>query len=114
MRLHGDCPRDGNALLLSARKQVRRSLCVRFHTDECKRILHARTNLCGRHTEVFGAERDIVRDNCRNELIIGVLEHHADFLSDVPSPCLVLRIPSAHPTRSRARQEESVQMACEG
>ena len=112
MRLHGDRPRDGDALLLSARKQMRRSLCVRLHTNKCKRILHARTNLCGGHTEVFGTECNIVRNNCRNELVIRVLEHHADLLSYVPSPCLVLRIPSAYPARSITRQEESVQMSC--
>ena len=93
---------------------MRCSLRVCLHTDEYKRRLHARTDLCRWNPKVFRAECDIIRNHRCNELIVGVLEHHADLLTDVPSPRLVLRIPSAHPTRSLAREEKGVQMPCKG
>ena len=113
MCLHGNRPRDGNALLLSAREQMRCCLRIRFHPHERKCILHTRADLLWRNAEVFGTERHIIRHNSRNKLIVRILEHHADLLADVPPSLFILRIPTAHKARSLCRKEKRIQMTCE-
>ena len=46
--------------------------------DEIERLVHPTADFLGRNAEVFGAEGDVLLDDGGNELVIGVLEDHAD------------------------------------
>ena len=76
-RLHGERTRDGNALFLPARERMRLMPLEAHEPHGLERCAHALGDLRGRDTHVLGAESDIVLDERRHELVIGILEHHA-------------------------------------
>ena len=77
--LHGDGARDGDALLLTARELVSGMTGLFPHTDNVQCFVHAAADLSGGKTEVFASEGNVFFHNGGNKLVVGVLEHHADF-----------------------------------
>jgi hypothetical protein len=60
---HGEKPRNGDALLLSAGERVAGFLRIGAHLDETERLVHARADLRGRHAEVLRAEAHVLLDD---------------------------------------------------
>ena len=77
LRLHGDHARDGDALLLSARKQVRRVHAKFIHPHLFERRVHPPADLLRRHAEILRREGYVVLDDVGDDLVVGVLKHHA-------------------------------------
>ena len=78
LRLHGDNTGDGDALLLPAGEEMGGVLAQLIHADLRERRVHAAAYLLRRHAEVFRREGHVVLNDVRNDLVVRVLEHHAD------------------------------------
>ena len=81
--LHSNYSRNGNSLLLTARKLMRRVLAVLCHIYKPKRIVNAAPYLRPFKPEIFGAECNVLLNNGCNKLIIGILKYHTDLAPDV-------------------------------
>ena len=79
LRLHRQHPRYGNALLLPAGKHMRCARGVLLHSHCGERRIHPFADLRARHAKVFRPERHVLFHDSRHELIVGILEHYADF-----------------------------------
>ena len=89
---------------------MRRIGTERRHIHSRERLIDAPADLSGRHAEILRAERHIILDDRRDELIVRILEHHADLLPDAPDLRLLPRIDAvdaAHPLR---RQQQRIEM----
>ena len=77
-RQHGQRAGDGDALLLAAAHQGRIRGAETGHIDRVQRIGDATSDIRARHAEILRAERHIVLDHRRDDLILRILEHRAD------------------------------------
>ena len=112
-RHHGDHARDRHALLLAARQAVRRLFAVFVHADGFERIVHALTDLRGRHAHVFERERHVLLDNCGDQLVIRVLEYHGHGLAHLVGVVFVARVHHIDIAHAAGRQADRVEAARE-
>ena len=82
VRLHRQHARDGDALLLAARERGGLAFLAALEPDGGKRAGHQLAQLLAFHAEVLGAERDVVLDDARDDLVVGVLEHEPRAAAD--------------------------------
>ena len=83
------------------------------HVDGLERLMHALADLIGRHAEVLGAKGHVVLDDRRDELVVGILEDHADLLADLPELRRVgrrCRVEAADAAGPRRRQQECIEV----
>ena len=83
---------------------MRRIGTERRHIHSRERRIDTPADLGGRHAEILRAERHIILDDRRDELIVRILEHHADLLPDAPDLRLLLRIEPVDAARALRRQ----------
>ena len=78
-----DCnrPRNGYSLLLSAREFRNFRFPELFHIRGFERTVYRGGYFLPRHRDVFRSERDIVLDDRRDLLIVGILKNHSRFFS---------------------------------
>ena len=76
-RIHGQNAGNGDALLLAARKRVGLVLLEADETNFFKRRANAQGYFRRFNAEIFRTEGDVVFDERGDELIVGVLKHHA-------------------------------------
>ena len=81
-RVHGKHAGDGHALLLTAGQGVRLVALETRKPYVLKRLRHAFAQLIGGDAQVLGAEGHIVFHKRGNQLVVGILEHHAHRLAD--------------------------------
>ena len=81
-RLHRDNAGDSHPLLLSARQLMRRMARKLGHSHSLERSVYTGAYLLRRNTEIFGSERNILLDNSRDYLVIGILKHHSDIAAN--------------------------------
>ena len=72
-RLHGDDPRNSDALLLATRKFIRCVEAVIVHFHSLKGVVHTAANLFRRYAEILRAKRHILLDNAGHQLVVWVL-----------------------------------------
>ena len=89
---HGDHARDGHALLLSAGEKVRRVTRELLHPDGGERVVDAAADLLRRYAEVLRREGDVLLHHVRDDLVIRILEYHADAAADLEQTRLVARV----------------------
>ena len=80
---HGDNARNRDALLLAAGQLVRRSLALFIDARQLHGLVDAGADLLGRHAEVLRRKGYVLLDDGRHDLVVGVLEHHADLLAHI-------------------------------
>ncbi len=107
--MHGKRARDGDALALTARKVGRVCLGVVEHVHRRQRLFDAHGDLRLRHAEVLGSKGNVVCNDARHHLVIGVLEHHR-YLAAQFKRSLRLRcgIDAAHASRSVRGREQCI------
>ena len=94
-------------------EQVRRMLAQLIHADLAESRIHAAADLLRRDAEVFGAKRHIVLHDVCDDLVIRVLEHHADVaahINDAPPR----RCRSRRPSRAPRPDKDSVHVLLQG
>ena len=109
---HSDYAGNGNTLLLTARKLVRRMILVFIHIDRAKRIVNTLTHLFLRNAHIFKGESNIFLNDSRNDLIIGVLKNHTDMLANVEKLALVRCIYPVGVDLALVWDKDSVEMLC--
>ena len=114
VRAHRNDARDRHALLLSAGKLMRCMLAVLIHADRMERLIDARAHLVRRDTEIFKPERNVLLHDGRNDLVIRVLEHHADMLPDLQQLFLVFGIHARDRDRALRWEQNRIQQLCHG
>ena len=102
--MHGHDAGNRDALLLSARKVIRRFQAVGGHADCRECGIDPLPDVLGRHAEVLGTKAHIVLDQVCDNLIIGILEHHADLAAYVEELCIVRGIHTGNKHGAAARQ----------
>ena len=110
LRPHGEHARDGHTLLLSAGQELRGVGTVIVHADGFERVVDAPPDLRGGDAEVFRRKGDVFFYDIRDDLVIGVLEHHADMLPDGEKLFFVLRIHAVDRHAAARGQQDGVKM----
>jgi len=109
-RPHGDDARNGDALLLSAGQKMRRVLAVVVHADEPERLVHAAADLVRGYAEILGREGDILLHHVGDDLVVGVLEDHADAAADLQQQILIPRVHAVDRHAATLRQQDRVEV----
>ena len=78
LRPHRQHRRDGDALLLAARQQQRRTVPILGQPDRVQRPGQPLLDLSGRDAQILAAERDLVLDAHLHDLALRILEDQAD------------------------------------
>ena len=78
LRPHRQHRRDGNALLLAARQQQRRTIPILGKPDRVQRPGHPLLDFSGRDAQILAAERDLILDAHLHDLAFRILEDQAD------------------------------------
>ena len=112
-RHHGDHARDRDALLLAAGQAVRRLLAVFVHTDRLERVVHALADLRRRHAHVFKRKRHVLLDDCGDQLVVRVLEHHRHGLAHLVGVVFVARVHHIDIAYAAGRQADGIEAARE-
>ena len=92
---------------------MRRKLAVMRHVDTGERLAHSRADLIRRHAEVLGSKGDVIFHDSCDELVVGILEDHADLLADLPELRRVgrrCRVEAADAAGPRRRQQECIEV----
>ena len=89
---------------------MRRRRAIALHADGSERVSHAHADLRRLYAEVFRPEGDIVLNDGSDDLIVGILEHHAHELADAPELLRLLRIQPRDRTSALGRQEERIEV----
>ena len=107
--MHGKRARDGDTLTLTARKVGRVCLGVVEHVHRCQRLLNARGDLRLRHAEILGSKGNVVCNDARHHLVIGVLKHHRDLAAQLKRAFrLRCGVDTAHASRSACGRKQCI------
>ena len=98
----------GHELLLPAGKARDLGLREPRDAETAERFLHALAHLLGGKPEVFGPEGDVVCDEGRDGLAVGVLEHHAHVRAHLIWRARSRRVVPEHAHRPRVRHEQRI------
>ena len=109
-RVHGKNACNGHALLLTTGKRMGLLALETGKPHVGQRTRHALTQLGQLNAQVLGAERHIIFNQSRHQLIIRILENHAGRLTDEVRALGVGRAHSVHRHRSLVGQQKRVQM----
>ena len=113
LRLHGDDSGNGNALLLSAGQLVRRMLAVLIHIHLLQGFVYPPAYFRLRDSHILRGERHVLLDDCRDKLVVRILEHHSDSLPDIEQPLLVGGVDTCHRHLSGGGGEYCIEMLCQ-
>ena len=111
-RSHCDYACYRNSLLLTARKLMRCVTSVLVHIHGLKRLIYPSAYFIGGNTEVFKRKRNIFLDYSRYYLVIRVLEHHSDCLTNIVYPALVCGVYPIYKHLARGREQYAVKVLC--
>ena len=92
---------------------MRRKLAVMRHVDTGESLAHSRADLIRRHAEVLGSKGDVIFHDSCDELVVGILEDHADLLADLPELTCIGRRSRVKPVDAagaRRRQQECIEV----
>ena len=92
---------------------MRRVLSELIHPDLPERVVHALTYLLRRNAEILRRKRHVVLDDVRNDLVVGVLKHHADIASEVDDAVFVGGVESRNRDLALVRDEDGVHVLCQ-
>ena len=110
LRPHGKHACDGNALLLPAGQELRGIGTVVVHADGFQRVVDALPDLRRGDAEVFRREGDVLLYNVRDDLVVRVLEDHADMLPDGEQLLLVLRVHAVDRHAAARGQQDGIKV----
>ena len=110
---HGDNARDGDALLLAAAQLIRRSIAFFVDAGQLHGLVDAGADLLRRYAEVFRRKGHVLFNDGRYDLVVGVLEHHADLLTYIVEVVLVAGVHALHEDSSGLGQQNRVEMLCQ-
>ena len=78
------------------------------HADSDKRVIYPLSYLCRIYAEVLGAKGHVIFYYGRYQLIVRILEDHADPAPDIPYGFIICRIKSVHDNSTRCRCQQAV------
>jgi hypothetical protein len=111
--LHRQHAGDTDALLLPAGKLMCGALTILLHLHAVERPIDAAQNFWPRHAQIFRAKGDILLNDGRYDLVVGVLKDHADGVADGAQAGALLRVPRFDPDIAGRGQEQRVEMLCQ-
>ena len=111
---HGDDARNGDALFLPAGQLIRR--CLALFVDACQLhcFVDAGADLRRRHAQIFRRKGDVLLHDGGNDLVVGVLEHHAHLLADIVEMLLAAGVHILHQHSAGFGQQNGVEMFRQG
>ena len=114
VRPHGNHARDGNALLLTAGKLVRRFIALFIDPRQLHGVIHAGAHFPGGHAKVFQRKGNVLFHHGGNDLVVRVLEHHAHFLANVVQLFIGAGVHIFHQHGAAFWQQNGVKMLGQG
>ena len=93
---------------------MRRGFGELAHANRLKRRVDARNHLFAGNAKVLQPKRDILPNDGRDKLIIGILENHPCLLADFPEILVALGIHAADGDMPFCGQIEGIEELCEG
>ncbi len=97
LRVHGDNACNGDTLLLSAGKLIRRMFPVLIHSHSLQAFFHPLPDFLRGHTHILRPKPYILLHYLTNDLVVRILKDHPGFLADIPKLTLILGVHSIHP-----------------
>ena len=91
---------------------MRRVIAEFVHTDALQGLVHAAADLRRGNAKVFGRKRHIVLHDARNDLVVGILKHHADRPAHVKKVFLAARVHALDGHGTLRRHKNGVQELC--
>ena len=83
-------------------------LFIGRHADSLQRLVHAPADFLRRNAEILGCKRHVLFHDVRDDLVIGVLEHHAHLLADGKEVLFLLRVEPVDRHRAALGQQNCV------
>ena len=115
-RVHGQNARERHAALLAAR-QLERTLLghlVKRQPHALKRLAHARIHLVVLQPQVARPERYVLVHGLGEQLVLGILEHHADAAAQAGLAALVGNVGAHNQHLSRRGLQDAVHVLDDG
>ena len=113
-RLHGNNSCNGNALLLSAGKLVRRVKAVFIHSHFFKCFVNPAADFLRRHAQILKGESNVLLHKGGDNLVVRILKYHADLLTDFIKLSLFGGVHSVNGNRAFRWYQYCVKMLCKG
>ena len=88
-------------------------VAVFIHADELQRLVYPPPDLLRRYAEILRRKGHVLLDDVRHDLVIRVLEHHADRAPYFQQQRLVARVHAVDRHAAALRQENRVHMLCQ-
>ena len=111
---HGDDARNGDALLLTAREKMGCVAGEGVHAHGGESFIHAAANVGRGDAQILEAEGHILLHHVGDDLVVGVLEHHAHGAANGDDLLLIQRVHSRHEHPAARGQQHRVHMLGEG
>ena len=108
--MHGQHPRDGDALLLAAGQFVGRVPAVLIHTDGPETFLHPLPDFFRGNSHVLRSKAHILLHYLSDDLIVRILKYHTRSLPDIPDMLFFRSIHSVHPHSPLRRIQDGIDM----
>ena len=113
VRPHGNDACDGDALLLPAGQLIRRGVALFVDAGQFHGFVDAGADLLRRHAEVLRRKGDILLDDGGDDLVVRILEHHADLLAHIVEVIFVAGVHPLDQHRARFGQQNGIEMLCQ-
>ena len=84
------------------------------HLHHPQGLVDTRQNLRGRQPQVLRAEGDVLLDDRRHQLVVGVLEDHPHALTDLPQHGAIAGVHAVDEDLAVGRQQQGVEVFGEG
>ena len=83
---------------------------VFIHTDLLQRLIHPVTDLRAGNAQIFRAEGHILFHHIGNDLVVGILEHHAHMTANLHEKIIVGGVQAADIDLTAAGQQNGIEM----
>ena len=87
---------------------------VLVHFHQLQGLIHSLTDLLGRDPQIFGSEGNVVLHDVGDDLVIGVLEHHAHGAADLQQLIGVGGVHACHVHLARGGLQDAVEVLGKG
>ena len=110
LRMHRHNSGNRHTLFLTSGKFIGRMMTIRHHTYRFQTFIHPLPDILRGNTHIFRTESHIFFHDRSYDLVVGVLEYHPRFLTNLPDIFLLGSIHIIHPKRPFRGNKKTIQV----